>query len=634
MKEIVIVSPFQSMTSVAREVIRSGRFSNVDILEAEPENIIELTQNALGSGARVAISRGGFYEIICARIDMPVVEVKVTAFDLIDVFKLIQQSGDTGPISVIGHRNVIYGADIVAGVMGLKAECFQTTDKSEIEKRVASQIKRGIRIFVGDNNVKSLAERPGCKVFLVHSGEQAMLTALQQAGDILHASRLQKERAQQFAAIIDFVHDGIVAVDNQGKIKVFNHAAEKIIGFPRSDAIGKEITEIIPETRILDILESPHPDTGQIKRLDERTVVVSNRVPVVVDNEIRGAVLTYQAISEVQNLEHKIRVRLSEKGFAAQYEFVHIIHTSRVISECIHSAKKFSRVDASILFLGDSGVGKELFAQAIHNESRRRNFPFVAINCAVLPEALIESELFGYVEGSFTGAARKGKAGLFEMAHGGTIFLDEINELPVTLQNRLLRVLQERQVMRLGDDKLIPIDIRVICASNRDLRDMVDQNTFRSDLYFRIAILNLYIPPLNERVEDIDFLSAHFLKVFSERYRKEVVELSEAALEFIRHYEFKGNVRELRGMIERAVIVCEGKTIRVEDLHGMPYRRKQEIPSLPRSLPSLKQMEDRYIDHVIQAVGGSVKEAGAILEVSRTTLWRHLREKGEDQPER
>ena len=300
------------------------------------------------------------------------------------------------------------------------------------------------------------------------------------------ASRLQKEKAQQFATIIDFVHDGIVAIDRSGRITVFNSASEKITGYNKHKALGKKITEVIPETKLLNILETEQSEIGDIQRLDDHTVIASNRVPVIVDGEVLGAVATYQDITEVQKLEQKIRIRLSEKGFVAQYSFDGIIHESVAISDCIRTAKKFAMYDTSVLICGPSGVGKELFAQGIHNCSPRRNSPFVAINCAALPESLIESELFGYVEGSFTGATKKGKAGLFEMAHGGTILLDEISELPLLLQGRLLRVLQEKQVMRIGDNKLIPVDVRIICATNRDLRSLVSQNLFRVDLYLDV----------------------------------------------------------------------------------------------------------------------------------------------------
>ena len=630
MKEIVVVAPFSSMSEVTRRVVAENGFTNVDLLEANPENVLELTRLAIDSGAKVIVTRGGFYELIKIEFDIPVVEIKVTAFDLIEIFKEVKQSAETGLIGVIGYRNVIYGAEIIAEVMGLRTVCFEITNNSDYAAEVERQIRQGIRLFVGDNNVKAAVEKPNCKAFLVPSGSQAMLTAVQQAKDILYASRLQKEKAQQFATIIDFVHDGIIAIDNQGRVTVFNSASEKITGFSKQEALGKQITEIIPETRLLNVLETMRPEIGDIQQLENQTIIATSRTAVVVDGEVRGAVATYQDITDVQKLEQKIRVKLAEKGFVAQYDFSDVIHKSDVVAECIRAAQKFAQYDTSVLIFGPSGVGKELFAQGIHNTSTRRNSPFVAINCAALPETLIESELFGYVEGSFTGAAKKGKAGLFEMAHGGTLFLDEISELPILLQGRLLRVLQEKQVMRIGDDKLIPVDVRIICATNRDLTSLVNQNQFRSDLFFRVAILSLYIPPLNERIEDIELLAMHFIKDFAGRYRKGRMSLDPEAISYLRSRTYKGNIRELRGMIERAVVISEGRIIGVDDLAVMPCAEAPVTAARERfafsEALSLKDLEDDYIEYVYTRTNGSLKESSAILGIGRTTLWRRIKE--------
>jgi PAS domain S-box-containing protein len=456
-----------------------------------------------------------------------------------------------------------------------------------------------------------------------------MQNAIEQAKSILYAAQQEKEKAQRFSTIIDFVHDGIIAVDAAGCITVFNTAAQEITGFSRQEALGRKITDIIPDTRLLKVLETARPELGDIQRLDEQTVIATNRIPVVVDGQVRGAVATYQDISEVQRLEQAIRIRLSEKGFVAQYQFADIVHQSAAIADCIRTAQKFARYDTSVLICGPSGVGKELFAQGIHNASGRRNSPFVAINCAALPEALIESELFGYVEGSFTGAAKKGKAGLFEMAHGGTIFLDEISELPLVLQGRLLRVLQEKQVMRIGDNKLVPVDVRVVCATNRDLRNLVSHQQFRSDLYFRVAILSLHIPALNERSEDIELLAAHFVEAFGYRYRKGRMTLSAEAIAYLREYDYEGNVRELQGMIERAVVVCEGKAIGRDDLAAGNRTGPVRTPAGEIAFPvgqSLREVEDWYIRQVYREAKGSVKECSAILGIDRTTLWRRIKE--------
>lgn len=631
MKEIVVVAPVNFMTELTRRVIAENGYTNVELLEGHRRSGVELTQLAIDGGAKLIISRGGTYEMIKSEFDIPVVEVKVTAFDLIESFKAVQQTGERGLIGVIGYRNVIAGAETIAEVMGLQVLCFEITDKSGIAAEVERQMAQGVRVFMGDGNVVGAVAKHGCRSVLVQSGSQAMQNAIEQAKGILYAAQQEKEKAQQFSTIIDFVHDGIIAVDTTGCITVFNTASQKITGFSRHEALGRKITDIIPDTRLLRVLETARSEIGDIQRLDDQTVIATNRIPVVVDGEVRGAVATYQDISEVQQLEQAIRIRLSEKGFVAQYSFSDIVHQSAAVAECIKTAQKFARYDTSVLICGPSGVGKELFAQGIHNASQRRNSSFVAINCAALPEALIESELFGYVEGSFTGAAKKGKPGLFEMAHGGTIFLDEISELPLSLQGRLLRVLQEKQVMRIGDNKLIPVDVRVVCATNRDLRSLVSHQQFRGDLYFRVAILSLYIPALNERSEDIALLGAHFVEAFGYRYRKGRMTLMPEAIDYLREYIYEGNVRELQGMIERAVVICEGKSISRDDLTVMTRAEPAQASAggddaFPAG-QSLREVEDWYIQQVFKKAKGSIKECSAILGIDRTTLWRRIKEK-------
>ena len=630
MKDIVVVAPINFMTDGARRDISENRYGNVELLEGDQRTDVEWAQMAIDGGAKVLVSRGGTYERLRSKFDLPIVETKVTAFDLIEAFKEVKRLDDSGLVGVVGYHNVIDGAEIIAGVMNLKVVCYRVEDKRDVSAELERQIRLGVKVFLGDGNVVRAARDYDCKAVLVHSGSQAMQHAIEQARNILDATRQEKEKAQQFSTIIDFVHDGIIAIDSNGYVTLFNTASEKITGLGKQEALGRNIADIIPGARLTEVLETARTEIGDIQRLDAQTVIASNRIPIVVDGEVRGAVATYQDITEVQKLEQAIRIRLSEKGFTARYRLSDIIHASGSMSRCIEAARKIARYDTSVLICGPSGVGKELFAQGIHNSSHRSNSPFVAINCAALPETLIESELFGYSEGSFTGATKKGKAGLFEMAHGGTIFLDEISELPLLLQGRLLRVLQEKQVMRLGDSKLIPVDVRIVCATNKDLRDLIDSNQFRRDLYFRIAVFNLYIPPLSERVEDVELLATHFVEEFGHRYRKGRMKLTGQAVKYLQAYEYSGNVRELQGMIERAVIISEGSTVDVEDLTAMTWPKAQ-APSdrSDAAFPdgcTLAEVENWYISHVLANANGSMAKCCSILGIDRTTLWRRVRE--------
>ncbi len=251
-----------------------------------------------------------------------------------------------------------------------------------------------------------------------------------------------------------------------------------------------------------------------------------------------------------------------------------------LFQKAIEKVKKYSQVDSTVLLTGETGVGKEVFAHLIHSYSKRSDGPFVAVNCAAIPENLLESELFGYVEGAFTGARKGGKTGLFELAHRGTIFLDEIGELAEPLQAQLLRVLQEGEVMRLGDERVIPIDIRVIAASNRDFAQMMNEEKFRADLYYRLNILDIMIPSLRERIDDIPLLSDYFIGELKQNIQKEIVGFDASAMEILQSYHWPGNIRQLRNIVERSMILSADKVIDAETVMiagGKDFKNKSIV---------------------------------------------------------
>ena len=371
------------------------------------------------------------------------------------------------------------------------------------------------------------------------------------------------------------------------------------------------------------VLESGIEEIGEIQHIGSGNVLATNHVPMIIDSKVVGAVSSFQDITKIQEIEWKFREDLSKKGLVAKYKFDNIIHESLSMCEVVQHAKIFSKFDtATVLIQGETGTGKELFAQSIHNESPRSNMPFVAINCAALPENLLESELFGYEEGAFTGAKKGGKMGLFELAHTGTIFLDEIGDMPISLQTRLLRIIQEKEVMRIGGNKVIPIDVRIIASTNCNLLAAVEDKKFRSDLYYRLKVLTLYIPPLCERKDDILTLANTFISKYSLELNKEINGLEEDAKDLLLHLEYKGNVRELKGIIERAIVICNGSNITLEDLgiHNK-YMHKSNNYCDFNSL-TMKEIELHVIKEVLSKCNNNINEAAKILDIDRTTIWR------------
>lgn len=370
-----------------------------------------------------------------------------------------------------------------------------------------------------------------------------------------------KQLNHQLDAILNTVHDGIIATDCKGNIIEVNKAAKKILGVNLSvkEMIGKSVKEVFPKIKL-------QGDDGEQRENMLFTFngmhLVVNRTPIEFEKEKIGVVTAFQDVTKIQKLEHDLRKELQAKGFSSKYTIQDIVGKSERIQETLHIVKKIARTDRTVLILGENGTGKELFAHTIHDLSQRRNGPFLPVNFAGLPETLAESELFGYEEGAFTGAKKGGKPGLFELAHNGTIFLDEIGDASPTIQALLLRVLQEKQVMRVGGHRVIPISVRVVAATNRDLGELVKQGKFRQDLYYRLFVLPLRIPSLRERREDIPMLIDHFIK----EYCPQETQISNDVMERLIGYQWPGNVRELVSVVQYITSVMEEDRVSLEDL--------------------------------------------------------------------
>lgn len=626
MKDIVLIAPFEDLAEVAKKVVNENKFTNVDILMGDLSEGVEVAKECVKNGAQIIISRGGTYKMIKEAVNIPVVEIKISSFDILRAFKdLIDYKGKIG---IAGYENIVDRSETIAELLKLNIEKVVFDSEKRAPELVLELIKKGATVIVGDAIGHKSAKKYGYKSYFITSGKEAIIDAIQETQRILEVSKLEKMKSEKIRIIMDFVHDGIISIDKEGYITTFNTMAEKIFNLAAKDVLGKRVEEIIPNTRMLEVLKSGYAEIGELQDIKNQKIV-TNRVPIIVDNKVEGVVATFQDVTQIQELEKKIRYELTKKGFIAKYTFKDILYKSTQMEECIRRAKKYALVDSPVLILGKSGVGKELFAQSIHNASNRASGPFVAINCAAIPPNLLESELFGYAEGAFTGARKNGKPGLFELAHGGTIFLDEIGEIPLEYQARLLRVIEEGEVMRIGDDKVIPVNVRIISATNKNIKKMVDEGKFREDLYYRINILTLTIPDLNQRREDIALLARYFAKKYSQKYGKNIEDIDDMAIEYLNEYYYKGNVRELKGIIERAVILSTGNIIELKDvkIEETEYNRAHKHVELLSSFMSLKEIETIYIDNIVSKCNGNLTKAAKILGINRSTLWRKLKRK-------
>lgn len=583
-------------------VIRDGFF----------EKAVEHAKEIDGeNGVDVFVSAGSNGLTIQCHIQSPYVDISVTGFDFLLALKqAIQYSSNVG---IITFRHKLPFLQNVASVMKANIHERVYTNESELDKALTEFKNMNIADVIGSSLVNERAREQRLRGHFIYS-EDGVQTALLQAIKIAYAKKNEFERAKQFQTILEFTREGIVATDQKGFIKVFNRSAEKITGIPSEKALDRFVSSVLPNCRLGHVLQLGEKELDQLQFMGDTKVLI-NRVPIVLKNATIGAIATFQTVDNVQKAEQTIRKKLFDRGFVAKNRFEDIVGESNAIMEAKRNAEYYAKSNSTILIKGETGTGKDIFAQSIHNASSRADEAFVAVNCAALSPGLLESELFGYEEGAFTGAKKGGKHGVFELAHKGTIFLDEIGEIPMDLQGRLLRVLEQREVFRVGGEKMIHIDIRVIAATNKNLWNKVKDGSFREDLYYRLNILELTIPPLRARDKDIPLLFEKFLR----RFRPDLPEETLTAIvqsPALRNYSWPGNIRELKNIAERCSTLFNG----YERLTGL-FRQMGLIPSDDASL-----MDDRSrIMDVLQECNGNKTLAAQKLGIGRTTMWRRLK---------
>ena len=432
----------------------------------------------------------------------------------------------------------------------------------------------------------------------------------------------------------------ILILDRSGRMVYISESYAKNMGVSMDEALGRNITEIIPDSRLPQVLKTGEATMGDMYYRNGNAFWV-NRMPLWENGEIVGVVaqsiLTSQL--ETENLKQKLAGVVRELNYykekykqisTAQGDLDTIISKSPVMKDLKDTLRMISGTRSTVLITGESGTGKELFACAIHNLSGRRGKPFIRLNCAAIPDTLLESELFGYEEGAFTGALRGGKMGDFEAANGGSIFLDEVDSLSPNMQAKLLRVIQEREIKKVGSTKTVPIDVRFIFATNKDLYQMMKEGKFREDFYYRINVIHLRLPPLRERPEDIMPLVESFLQKFNQELDRQITGLTPAAALALEQYQWPGNIRELENCIERAFNYTTGTIIDTSHLN-LPGTSSQSQDNSMGDC-SLKQVRDHAektaIQHMLEICNGNKKEAAERLGIDRSILYDKIRRYG------
>ncbi|HEY3316458.1 MAG TPA: sigma 54-interacting transcriptional regulator [Bacillota bacterium] len=445
-------------------------------------------------------------------------------------------------------------------------------------------------------------------------------------------------KSQFLEAVMDSSYEGVVVVDREGRIIMINRAYADFLGKEPQDLIGRHVTEIIDNTRLHQVAQTGIPEISVVQRIKGQNIL-GHRIPIRLNGKVIGALgqLVFQRTEEIKGLVGRLnlledRIQFYETQLqdilGARFTLDDVHGQSEAIREAKKVALKAARGDSTVLILGESGVGKEIFAHAIHRVGGRARGPFVKVNCAAIPEQLLESELFGYEPGAFTGAVKSGKPGKFELAEHGTIFLDEVGDMSPSMQAKLLRTLQEREIERVGGVKPIPVDVRVIAATNRDLKALVAEGTFRADLYYRLNVVSIVVPPLRERLGDIpEIIQRHMAKVCNE-LQVPLRHFSPAAMAAISAYAWPGNIRELLNVIERAVNLAEGEVIALEDLPPAlrsATGRGEAGPFFEGTLAeAVAKAEREAITQAVEAAGGNKVKAARRLGIHRSTLYEKM----------
>jgi transcriptional regulator with PAS, ATPase and Fis domain len=618
MSRIIFFVPATDTLEFARKVL-STDYPDISLEINASEEAVEKARALIPMGLEIAIARGGTYALLWEKLpELTVVEMPITNEDIVDAILKATRFGKK--VAVVVLPSLMKAIKPLMSLFDYQIDLCEVQHPAEIAPAVLKAISQGAEILVGGGITYKTAKMNNTTAIMIGTCRESVLQAADKAVAIQHALHLKRIRLGEFSTIMDRITEGIITINHERIITGFNPMASKFTGIKYSGAIGKPITHVLPELGLEKVIDKGSEEFNKSLWINN-AYLLCNLIPIMNDGHPLGAVATMHKFSQIEQMEASIRREVYSKGYVAKYTFDNILGESRSIKQCIAMAQEYAKTQSNVLLVGKSGTGKELFAQGIHNASARSNGPFIAINCAALPQSILESELFGYVGGAFTGANREGKPGLFELSHKGTLFLDEIAELSHDNQGRLLRVLQEKTIMRLGGDRVIPIDVRIISATNKDMSQMVAEGNFRDDLYYRLNVLRLTLAPLRERPEDIEIYANYYLKKYSQSLNK-VLKFSRCAKTWLKRYEWPGNVRELENVMERIAAISPSRIINADILEAFGTDRNQN---------AVHAKEDKAYQRLVGALkqaDGTISKAADILGIHRSTLWRQLKKHG------
>lgn len=599
----------------------------VVFMEGLMENLIDRVNDAMRQGVDVFVGGGANARFVARYTSANVVTIRHTFYDY---FKAILKAKEISrSIAIVNYMDTVSFEDAeLEDSLDISLERIRYESKEDLRAALEGS-KAGV--VIGASLANEVAGEVGIPGILIYPGVDSIIETLQEAKGICRAIRDEKERSKIFQSVLEFSPNGIIVTDQNANILFSNPSVDKLFDMDIGKVRGETLNEILPECTVEGVLQRGERQMSVLNRVRGKDVLV-NRIPLEVEKTIIGSLVMVEKISEIQKREQKIRVSNNEKGFTAKNRYGNIIGESQAIRRLVEETKLYARTDSNILISGETGTGKEIFAQSIHNYSLAYQGPFVAVNCAAIPDNLLESELFGYNEGAFTGSKAGGKAGFFEIAHNGTIFLDEIGELPLSLQSRLLRVIQEREVLRVGGDRVIPVNVRIIAATNKNLMEKIPEE-FRMDLYYRLNVLEIEIPPLREREDDVIEIFKHFISA-SKDLSTYKLEIPPRVFEILKLYSWPGNIRELENVCERFSLflprLSRWDETAFKDILVKAIGEKRLLADVFKTCGyDPEGGGEKYSRELIEALlflfSGHKAKVAEVLGIGRTTLWRALK---------
>jgi propionate catabolism operon transcriptional regulator len=615
MTKVLFIVPYEDLFSKFYEEV--NRF-NIENIEVVYDHIYGTDIDKISSiNADVIVSRGITAKAVAkAHPDSLVIPIPMSPNDFTEALYSICKDYQ-GSVGILAATKTMCNPNHIEKLIGRNVEMYIANTQEQVRTGIDELAKKGCKIFLGGLTMSRICEELDLPYVHIKSGRNAINNVV---CDALAAARTLGQarlRVGLLTSLLENKDDIIVALDDKGKVVVSNGKADNYFNTKLENT---QFNKVCPVKEIYRAIEAGIKSEF-VREVNGKLTFITVK-PMNNDTDKFGFLIILHKVEDILDLESKVRKELTQKGLVARYTFKDFLTFDENMVRTIDKAKRYSLVDGSIIIIGETGTGKELLAQSIHNASPRRYAPFVAVNCATLTAELLESELFGYVGGSFTGASKEGKIGLFELAYGGSIFLDEIGEMPISLQAKLLRVLQEKEIRKVGGNTVIPIDVRVISATNSELLVKVKENEFRLDLFYRLGLFTIRTIALNKRECDIIPIFNDVYAKSCKKYNKNLCTLSDGAKSLLKKYSWPGNVRELTNSAERLAVLSNSEIVSASELKIFdiiePLFDEDKIACKKKEYAS----KELYI--MYKNSGLSKGDFANSIGMSRSTLWRKI----------